>query len=180
MMTHIYFKLNKTIKLLALMTALILLINSLLSSTNAEILYNKNGIIISDYEINIMKEFYLSQNNTIKINKNNLIRELVLRKRLIDQQSRSMPKVVENLNQKLEVIMANTNIEQNTITKIILLSDLIKEDFLKSRAFKNKDFFIDTLRKKETSIKLSKDENCTNPKEHNLENFSNQKRSFLL
>ena len=96
--------------------------------TLANIVYDKNNILITELELEEFKKLYL-QNNKIELNKLKSIKELVLQKKTISQLKKKQPDVLESIDSFIISKFGEDN-----------FSNPIKRDFL--RYFKLRNEFI--------------------------------------
>lgn len=126
----------------------------------ANIIYNKNQIIITDYELNEFKNNYEKNFNTI-ISYNNAIKQIFLIKKNINRLLEQNPEAIENIDKKILEIYG-TQVLNNEINKNFYRFLILRQEYSLSY-FNNKigieEFFKIFSKIKSLKLPISKN-NC--------------------
>ena len=141
--------------------------------TFANIIYDKNNILITELELEGFKELYL-QNKEIELNKLEAIKELVLIKKTINQLEEKQPNALKNLDKSIINEFGETN-----------FNNLINRDFLRYLKLRNEfiiQYFNNELRINDIKFILSSFSELNMPLSNNgcrtINNYKNLKNNI--
>lgn len=138
---------------------LIIFFICVVTNSYCSIIFQKDNIVITDYDIKNFDDFYYSKNIEIQLNENQKIKQIILINQVIDKLTKTNPKYLNFID---ETIQKSYNQQEKDNTLNLLRFDLIKIDLIKDYYF-NK-ITLDEIKFAFKSIKnlkipLSKD-NC--------------------
>ena len=96
--------------------------------TLANIIYDKDNILITELELEEFKKLYF-QNKEIELNKLKAIKELVLLKKTINQLEKKQPDALENIDRAI-INKFGKNIFESTINRDFLRYSRIRNEFI--------------------------------------------------
>ena len=94
----------------------------------SEIVYNKNEIIVTDFDITIYQQLY-KENYNSNINKSNSLRDLVLINNLIKNLENNNPEFLNNVDSEI-LIRLDENSLKNEVIKNFFRFSRIRDEFL--------------------------------------------------
>ena len=94
----------------------------------SEIVYNKNEIIVTDFDITIYQQLY-KENYNSNINKSNSLRDLVLINNLIKNLENNNPEFLNNVDSEI-LIRLDKNSIKNEVIKNFFRFSRIRDEFL--------------------------------------------------
>ena len=116
---------NKKIKKIIILFLIIFFQQNI---TFANIIYDKDNILITELELEEFKKLYF-QNKEIELNKSKAIKELVLLKKTINQLEEKQPDVLKNID-KFVIDEFGKNSFENTTNRDFLRYFKIRNDFI--------------------------------------------------
>ena len=135
-----------------------LLIINFFNFAHSEILYDKEGIIISNIDIHIYKEFYknLYKNET---STEKSIKDVILIKKLIQRLKNKNPSLLERIDQQININTKNkTTYEENLRDYdrfLIIKNDMIKEYYLNNFSLDEMEIILSKINNLKISLSIN-------------------------
>ena len=107
----------------------------IITKINANIVYDKNNLVVTSIELEDFQELYYETYNEI-LSKNQAIKEIVLIKKIIEKVSVSNPNAIKKIDKSLELNFKEKFINQIKIKKDFFRFLSIKNEFI-SNYFQN-------------------------------------------
>ncbi len=135
-----------------------LLIINFFNFAHSEILYDKEGIIISNIDIHIYKEFYKNlYKNEISTEKS--IKDVILIKKLIQRLKNKNPSLLERIDQQININTKNkTTYEENLRDYdrfLIIKNDMIKEYYLNNFSLDEMEIILSKINNLKISLSIN-------------------------
>lgn len=120
---------------------LILILFFIITKANANIVYDKNNLVVTSIELENFQQVYYETYNEI-LSKNQAIKEIVLIKKIIEKVSISNPNAIKKIDESLELKFKEKFINQIKIKKDFFRFLSIKNEFISN-------YFLNNFRKKD-------------------------------
>lgn len=135
-----------------------LLIINFFNFAHSEILYDKEGIIISNIDIHIYKEFYKNlYKNEISTEKS--IKDVILIKKLIQRLKNKNPSLLERIDQQININTKNkTTYEENLRDYdrfLIIKNDMINEYYLNDFSLDEMEIILSKINNLKISLSIN-------------------------
>jgi len=135
-----------------------LLIINFFNFAHSEILYDKEGIIISNIDIHIYKEFYKNlYKNEISTEKS--IKDVILIKKLIQRLKNKNPSLLERIDQQININTKNkTTYEENLRDYdrfLIIKNDMINEYYLNNFSLDEMEIILSKINNLKISLSIN-------------------------
>ena len=135
-----------------------LLIINFFNFAHSEILYDKEGIIISNIDIHIYKEFYKNlYKNEISTEKS--IKDVILIKKLIQRLKNNNPSLLERIDQQININTKNkTTYEENLRDYdrfLIIKNDMINEYYLNDFSLDEMEIILSKINNLKISLSIN-------------------------
>lgn len=135
-----------------------LLIINFFNFAHSEILYDKEGIIISNIDIHIYKEFYKNlYKNEISTEKS--IKDVILIKKLIQRLKNKNPSLLERIDQQININTKNkTTYEENLRDYdrfLIIKNDMINEYYLNNFSLNEMEIILSKINNLKISLSIN-------------------------
>ena len=154
----------------------------IITKINANIVYDKNNLVVTSIELEDFQELYYETYNEI-LSKNQAIKEIVLIKKIIEKVSVSNPNAIKKIDKSLELNFKEKFINQIKIKKDFFRFLSIKNEFISNyfqNSFRVKDLKNIFTNNKELVLPISNN-NCLKIIElKDLKNDNFFIESFLL
>jgi len=135
-----------------------LLIINFFNFAHSEILYDKEGIIISNIDIHIYKEFYKNLYKK-EINTEKSIKDVILIKKLIQRLKNKNPSLLERIDQQININTKNkTTYEENLRDYdrfLIIKNDMIKEYYLNNFSLDEMEIILSKINNLKISLSIN-------------------------
>jgi len=135
-----------------------ILIINFFNFAHSEILYDKEGIIISNIDIHIYKEFYKNlYKNEISTEKS--IKDVILIKKLIQRLKNKNPSLLERIDQQININTKNkTTYEENLKDYdrfLIIKNDMINEYYLNNFSLDEMEIILSKINNLKISLSIN-------------------------
>ena len=135
-----------------------ILIINFFNFAHSEILYDKEGIIISNIDIHIYKEFYKNlYKNEISTEKS--IKDVILIKKLIQRLKNKNPSLLERIDQQININTKNkTTYEENLRDYdrfLIIKNDMINEYYLNNFSLNEMEIILSKINNLKISLSIN-------------------------
>lgn len=137
-----------------------LLIFNIINFAYSEILYYKEGIIISNIDINLYKDFYENSYNK-EINKEKSIKDIILIKKLIQRLKNKNPSLLNRVDQQINTNIKNSAIYEENLRDydrfLIIKNDMINEYYLNNFSLNELEIIFSKINNLKISLSIN---NC--------------------
>ena len=154
----------------------------IITKINANIVYDKNNLVVTSIELEDFQELYYETYNEI-LSKNQAIKEIVLIKKIIEKVSVSNPNAIKKIDKSLELNFKEKFINQIKIKKDFFRFLSIKNEFISNyfqNSFRVKDLKNIFTNNKELVLPISNNNCLTIIELKDLKNDNFFIESFLL
>ena len=154
----------------------------IITKINANIVYDKNNLVVTSIELEDFQELYYETYNEI-LSKNQAIKEIVLIKKIIEKVSVSNPNAIKKIDKSLELNFKEKFINQIKIKKDFFRFLSIKNEFISNyfqNSFRVKDLKNIFTNSKELVLPISNNNCLTIIELKDLKNDNFFIESFLL
>ena len=154
----------------------------IITKINANIVYDKNNLVVTSIELEDFQELYYETYNEI-LSKNQAIKEIVLIKKIIEKVSVSNPNAIKKIDKSLELNFKEKFINQIKIKKDFFRFLSIKNEFISNyfqNSFRVKDLKNIFTNSKELVLPISNNNCLTIIELKELKNDNFFIESFLL
>ena len=135
-----------------------ILIINFFNFAHSEILYDKEGIIISNIDIHIYKEFYKNLYKK-EINTEKSIKDVILIKKLIQRLKNKNPSLLERIDQQININTKNkTTYEENLRDYdrfLIIKNDMINEYYLNNFSLNEMEIILSKINNLKISLSIN-------------------------
>ena len=135
-----------------------ILIINFFNFAHSEILYDKEGIIISNIDIHIYKEFYKNLYKK-EINTEKSIKDVILIKKLIQRLKNKNPSLLERIDQQININTKNkTTYEENLRDYdrfLIIKNDMINEYYLNDFSLDEMEIILSKINNLKISLSIN-------------------------